>query len=463
MDIRNKLMKVFKNQAYGSPLAKYMFLVKLVMCVLIGVLLFLVVDWKMYPYSDQVSKASYALKRNIVALKNNIDSNGLVGGLRRFKFGDVYDSDDKFTIFGLKHHIIVERFDFRKELLPYFENGSRPPGYLATMRDGRILVIAGDGKNYIFEGANLRLVDSNLPELLRNQNYRSINQGVDLSKRLGIKGIFYDNSADRVYVAYHKRKSGGCYSLGIDYAGTNGNKYIFKEFFKSNACAEDFNGHESGGRLSKLEDDIVLTHGSFDNTDSKVLSSLDNHLGSVLKINPDREAQVIAKGMRNQQGLIVVNGEVFITSHGPMGGDIFTAVKQGDNFGWPTHSYGFDYTHRDSYQKPMRPNFTEPTYYFTPSIAIAPVIFYSGDMFPRFKNTFIVGALKDKSIHILDFDFHDSRVKSVERYDIGYRIRDISFDREGLIYLLTDEGFLLKLRRAASDMTYNSTSLQIKN
>jgi glucose/arabinose dehydrogenase len=232
----------------------------------------------------------------------------------------------------------------------------------------------------------------------------------------------------------------------------------FQDFFISNSCNSNFNPHETGGKIFADDNVIFFTIGASEVDNIDLLSSFNNDLGSIVSINKlSKEYYVFAKGLRNPQGLSIVDKKVFITSQGPMGGDIFSKVKSGDNFGWPVYSYGFDYNYKDLYKKPFDDEkIAEPTFYFTPSLATSPLVFYTGNEFPRFKNKFILGTLKDKSLLIIDYKFSTNRVVSIERFDIDSRIRDVSYDSKGIIYIITDGGELLKLSRNVTDMKYKN-------
>ena len=92
---------------------------------------------------------------------------------------------------------------------------------------------------------------------------------------------------------------------------------------------------------------------------------------------------MFSRGHRNPQGLFVDDELILSTEHGPKGGDELNLIVQGEDYGWPVASYGFEYYLEDNYQRPHLPAFAEPLYYFTPSIGISEITRYSGEEFPR--------------------------------------------------------------------------------
>src|SRR4030095_5522706 len=56
--------------------------------------------------------------------------------------------------------------------------------------------------------------------------------------------------------------------------------------------------------------------------------------------------EIYAYGIRNAQGLDIhpVTGELWETEFGPRGGDELNIIKAGKNYGWPTITYGLEYS-----------------------------------------------------------------------------------------------------------------------
>ena len=80
------------------------------------------------------------------------------------------------------------------------------------------------------------------------------------------------------------------------------------------------------------ENNLLLTTGDFR---YRTLAQKDDQIfGKVLKINTiDKSANIIAKGLRNSQGLFLdkLNNLIFLTDHGPAGGDEINVVDLNTN------------------------------------------------------------------------------------------------------------------------------------
>lgn len=89
----------------------------------------------------------------------------------------------------------------------------------------------------------------------------------------------------------------------------------------------------------------------------------------------------------------------------------------------------------------------QPAYYWDPVIGPSGMIFYQGDLFPAWKDSLFVGALRDK--HLVRLTLDGDRVVGEERLatDVNARIREVEQGPDGAIYLATDsaEGKILKL------------------
>ena len=255
-----------------------------------------------------------------------------------------------------------------------------------------------------------------------------------------------------VYVSYFKfNKSYDCYGLSVDRAELDAEGMLhFSSFYDSKKC---YKSYAAGGQIEVIGKHVFISVGGYDSSFQADSNDWDNDIGSVVRLNIDGGGyEIFAKGLRNPMGLTSHEGKIFISDNGPMGGDIFSLVKRGDHFGWPSHSYGYDYSRRDFYKRPLAPDFSDPTYYFMPDIGASQVEYYSGDRFVRFKEKFLLASLGRGSLFVIDYDFTTNRVRSIEEIHLGYRIRSIFSDDEGFIWLLSDDGIIVKLGRDAADM-----------
>jgi glucose/arabinose dehydrogenase len=156
---------------------------------------------------------------------------------------------------------------------------------------------------------------------------------------------------------------------------------------------------------------------------------------------------IYSYGNRNIQGIAIhpVTDEVWATEHGPMGGDELNLIKSGKNYGWPEISYGINYDGKIITEFTHKPGMEQPNLYWRPSIAVCGLDFYTGDLFAKWKNKLLVGALKYEEVRLLDIE--GDRVTHDEVILKGQgRVRDVQTGPDGAIYVvLNDPGTVLKL------------------
>jgi glucose/arabinose dehydrogenase len=89
----------------------------------------------------------------------------------------------------------------------------------------------------------------------------------------------------------------------------------------------------------------------------------------------------------------------------------------------------------------------QPVYYWDPVIAPGGMTFYTGALFPAWRNSVFIGGMG--STHLVRLTVEGDRVVGEERLlgDLRERIRDVVQGPEGALYLCTDSrsGRVLKL------------------
>ncbi len=147
---------------------------------------------------------------------------------------------------------------------------------------------------------------------------------------------------------------------------------------------------------------------------------------------------IVSKGHRNPQGMTIFNGDLLSVEHGPRGGDELNLIKKNGNYGWNHFSYGNKYGQPDSDYDNWSKDFVEPSFYFTPSIGISDVYpCPSTFLLPGYNNCVLISSMHDASFYVAKFFKGTSFVQSIERVDLGERIRKIrSFD--DTVFLFTD-------------------------
>ncbi|MDZ4813732.1 MAG: PQQ-dependent sugar dehydrogenase [Pseudomonadota bacterium] len=176
-----------------------------------------------------------------------------------------------------------------------------------------------------------------------------------------------------------------------------------------------------------------------------------NDDGSVPADNPFGDqggvtAQIWSLGHRNPLGLAFdATGALWMHEMGPAGGDELNLIERGANYGYPIVSNGDHYSGKDIPDHATRPEFNAPEISWTPVIAPAGFIIYSGAMFPQWQGDGFIGGLASQALVRVEFDGVNAH--EAERFDMGQRIREVEQGPDGAIWLLEDGGNarLLKL------------------
>jgi glucose/arabinose dehydrogenase len=170
-------------------------------------------------------------------------------------------------------------------------------------------------------------------------------------------------------------------------------------------------------------------------------------LGKIIHLTAEGQpigGRYFTMGHRNALGLAFDGeGRLWDVEMGPRGGDELNLVEQGKNYGWPEASYGSHYDGRDIPDDHAGRGFAEPKLWWNPSISPAGLIIYSGELFPDWKGDAIFGALSGQALLRADLDGTSAR--KADQWDMGARIREVEQGPGGEIYLLEDEGRLLRL------------------
>ena len=339
------------------------------------------------------------------------------------------------------------------DYLPVFAKGLLPPGYVSSM-EGGLLIVGGRGPILFIDNDNKEIINinSNLLELVSSQNYSSTSGSSDTSARMGVRDTFYDIESKNLYISMITKNfnapSYNCFGIGIFEADASNMKenniLSFDLYYKTKSCMSNVNFQQSGGKIQRHLNGFLFTVGDFDQNNPRLLMDSSNELGKILYIEGGIKKKNFSTGHRNPQGLYANNGLVYSTEHGPKGGDEINLVKEGVFYGWPIYSYGTEYSGEDIYIKPHGDEAMEPIIYFTPSIAIAEIARYSGDEFSEWNENFLVGSLKDQSLYLIKIE-NIIDVISSTKIPIERRVRDITIDNYGVIWLITDDAMLVKI------------------
>ena len=189
---------------------------------------------------------------------------------------------------------------------------------------------------------------------------------------------------------------------------------------------------------------------------------LNSALGKVIRItkdgkpapgNPftgrkDAMPEIYTYGHRNPQGLAFhpTTGELWLSEMGPKGGDEINRIQAGKNYGWPTITYGLEYSGKTIGEGiTQKEGMEQPVYYWDPVLSPSGMTFYAGNKIAEWKNNLFICGLN--SNHIARLTLKDNRVTGEERLlaNEGQRFRDITEGGDGALYAVTDEGRLYKI------------------
>ncbi|MDZ4131245.1 MAG: PQQ-dependent sugar dehydrogenase [Hydrogenophaga sp.] len=207
-----------------------------------------------------------------------------------------------------------------------------------------------------------------------------------------------------------------------------------------------------GGRMAWMADGSLLLgmgDGNLDRTDAQRLHT---HLGKLLRIQPDGSVpgdnpflqrpnarpEIYSIGHRNPQGMVVVDGVPYAHEHGARGGDELNRIEPGANYGWPVTTGGIDYTYARITPYRSLPGIQPALLEWTPSIAPAGLAWYDGPLFPAWRGSLFVAALKERSVRRVPLPGGVPGPQEILFQELGERIRDVRAGPDGAIYLLTD-------------------------
>lgn len=177
-------------------------------------------------------------------------------------------------------------------------------------------------------------------------------------------------------------------------------------------------------------------------------------MGKIVRINPDgtvpsdnpfvgragARPEIWSFGHRNVQAATLhpETGHLWTVEHGARGGDELNRPEAGKNYGWPVITYGVDYSGMRIGEGVEKSGMEQPVYYWDPVIAPSGMTFYTGDVYPGWKGSVLIGSMQPGAL--VRLTMAAGRVTREERYlgDLKERIRDVQQGPDGQLYLVTD-------------------------
>ena len=180
--------------------------------------------------------------------------------------------------------------------------------------------------------------------------------------------------------------------------------------------------------------------------------------GSVPKNNPKFNGyptwlpEIFQIGVRNPQGMAISphDGNIYISQHGPRGGDNVGKIQYAGNYGWKDVAWGGkEYYGAKIGNVPFKKKYNEHLITWVPSIGVGQISFYTGKAFKEWDGDLIVSAAGAGLL--LRLEIEDNKIEKREvilKNTLG-RIRDFEINYKGEIYIVVDEenGSLWKLSK----------------
>lgn len=338
-------------------------------------------------------------------------------------------------------------------------SGLNVPWGLAFMPNGDLLISERAGTLHTFSGGKLSPPIEGLPPIM------AFGQGGLLDLALHPD---YDQNG-WIYIAYSALNTTSNKRIGntaIMRARLEGNKLVDQQVLFKGIPDTD-RGHHFGCKLAfdgkgHLFFGIGERGQHFD-----FPQKLDNANGKIHRINDDGTIppdnpfvntqgalpSIYSYGHRNPQGTVIhpTTGEIWVTEHGPKGGDEINLVKPGLNYGWPVISYGINYDGTILTALTEKEGMEQPVFYWTPSIAPCGTIFVTGDRFRNWRNNMLVGSLRFQYLERVVINGHAVMHRERLLEGIG-RVRNVVMSPDGLVYVaIENPGKIVRLVPIAED------------
>jgi glucose/arabinose dehydrogenase len=324
-------------------------------------------------------------------------------------------------------------------------NGVR--GAAVAVLDNNQLLLGGGQK-----GSHLYLFD------LSTKSDQLLGRVIPASERLNdarfaitdIAVLSKSSTSANLLISYPSyRKKGNCVVVKLDaYKLTLDSKPSItksKNWFTSKPCVPISAVQHAAGRLAIIsEESAYLTVGDlgFSKIGSK---DIRGDLGSVFKVSASK-VEKISTGHRNQQGIELIGNDLYISEHGPRGGDELNLIRKGVDYGWPAVTYGQAYSSGD-YVRPTRSGthdgFQLPLYYWVPSVAPTELVALpANSRWGVWSSQLVMATLREQALIFIQLNGKD-KVSQVVTVDVSDRIRDLELLADGRLVATTDSGNLL--------------------
>jgi aldose sugar dehydrogenase len=333
-------------------------------------------------------------------------------------------------------------------------DGLEYPWSLAFLPDGKLLVSERPGRLQLLAPDGSRRPVSGLPEV------RTAGQGGLLD--LALHPDFRQNSL--LYWTYSAPGPGGA-STALARGRLDGSALRDVRVLWTMQKRTGTNVHFGSRIRFGVDGKLYLTTG--DRGDQSRARDPSDAAGKVIRLNDDGTIpsdnpfagrrgylpELYSLGHRNAQGLAFRPtldsptgpgnksgaGQLWLTEHGPKGGDEVNIVKPGADYGWPLTTYGVAYSGARIAEFPTAPGIEPPVLHWTPSIAPSGLDFYTGNAFPAWQGDLLAGSLIGQKLVRIRLSGDVAVGQDILLDGQLGRIRDVRVGPDGLVYILTDE------------------------
>jgi glucose/arabinose dehydrogenase len=332
------------------------------------------------------------------------------------------------------------------------------PWGITALPDGRLLITEKVG--------TMRIVSSTGTLSNAITGLPSVNSG----GQGGLLGLCVDpqfTSNRMVYWVFSENVSGGNITSVAKGRLSNSETTIENPtvIYRANPSANVGNLHYGGRIVFDNTGNLFVSTGERSDLSTRPLAqSVTAALGKILRIttsgqpapgNPSFSQsgalpELYSIGHRNPQGIAIhpVTGELWQSEHGPRGGDEINRVLGGKNYGWPTITYGIEYSGATiGAGIQQQAGMEQPVYYWDPVISPSGITFYKGNTIPEWQNNLFVASLS--GMHIARLVLENNKVIGEERLlsSENQRFRDITQGTDSNLYAVTDGGRLYRIRK----------------
>lgn len=325
---------------------------------------------------------------------------------------------------------------------------------LATFNDPFAIAVLPDGSAFVTEKAGkikLRRPDGSIADIAGAPKVLDDNQGglLDIAPAPDFA------KSKLVYISYSEPRPGGS-SLALARGLFTGAALVnLKILWRAGS---DGVGGQFGANILFAPDGRSLYLSSGERQRFTPAQDPDQAIGKILHLTLDGKAapgnpmaaaggvraETWSSGHRNPYGMaFTADGHLWEVEMGPKGGDKLNLILAGKNYGWPIVSNGDNYSGKMIPDHPSRPDLEAPKVWWNPSISPGGMAYYTGAMFPAYRGSLLIGALSGESL--IRVALSGETAKVTEQWDMGARIRDVAQAPDGAIWLLEDDGKLVRL------------------